>query len=167
MSIADSLLPEFDHEMATTRRMLERTPETDPAWKPHPRSATLGYLAAHLAQLPSWIPVTLEQAELDFNPPGGARWKVPEFTTTTALVALFDENVKQARASLARTADPDFMVPWSLKNSGAVLFTMPRIAVLRSFVMNHMIHHRGQFTVYLRLRNVPVPGSYGPTADER
>ncbi|HXW97770.1 MAG TPA: DinB family protein [Gemmatimonadales bacterium] len=167
MPIADALLPEFDQEMAATRRILERTPEREAAWKPHPKSMALGYLAVHLAELPTWVPVTLTQTELDFNPPGGSKWTMPEFTTTKALVALFDENVKKARAVLAKTSDKDFMVPWSLKNSGAVLFTLPRVAVIRSFVMNHLIHHRGQFTVYLRLRDVPVPSTYGPTADEQ
>jgi uncharacterized damage-inducible protein DinB len=165
--IADSLLPEFDHEMAVTRPMLARTPEKDPAWKPHPKSMTLGRLAGHIAELPGWLVTTLEQTELDFNPPGGGAWKAAEFTSTAALLALFDDNVKRARAALTKALDQDFMVPWTLKNSGATIFTLPRIAVVRSFVMNHLIHHRGQYTVYLRLNGVAVPQTYGPTADEQ
>jgi len=165
MSIAESLLPEFDQEMAATRQLLARTPEAEAAWKPHPRSWNLGQLAIHLAMLPTWMVVTLQQTELDMNPPGGSSYRSPEFQSTAALLALFDESVRNARAAVAAASDQDFMVPWTLKNGGTTVFSLPRVAVVRSFVMNHGIHHRGQYTVYLRLRDVPLPSIYGPTAD--
>lgn len=165
MSIAQSLLPEYDHEMATTRAHLERAPYGDWAWKPHAKSMTLGGLASHLVEVPSWVPPTLTRTELDLNPPGGPAYTSPTFASVAELLAAFDANVKQGRAALAATSDADFMVPWSLKSGGQVLMTLPRIAVMRSFVMNHLIHHRGQFTVYLRLRDVPLPQTYGPSAD--
>ena len=167
MSIADSLLPEFDHEMAATRRLLERTPVKDRDWKPHQKSYALGTLAVHVASIPNWVGSTLEATELDLNPPGGSGYSEPKLESTEGLLKLFDENVKRARAVLAKTSDKDFMVGWSLKSGGQTIFTLPRVAVFRSFIMNHLIHHRGQFTVYLRLRDVPLPQTYGPTADEQ
>jgi uncharacterized damage-inducible protein DinB len=166
MSIAQSILPEFDHEMASTRKLLERTPGQDAAWKPHPRSYTLGQLAMHVAMIPSWLGPTLQQTELDIAPAGEPPHTTPAFESTSAMLALLDKNVRDGRAALAAAKDPDFMVPWSLKSGGQTVFTIPRIAVVRSFVMNHHIHHRGQLTVYFRLRNVPLPAIYGPTADE-
>lgn len=166
MSIAQSLLPEFDHEMAVTRKLLALVPEGKNDWRPHPRSMTLGRLAGHLAELPGWCVVTLKQTELDFAPVGGPSFEPGIFTTRTGTLKTFDDNVAAARAALAVTADPDFMVPWSLKSGGKTLMTMPRIAVVRSFVLNHSIHHRAQLGVYLRLNEIPVPGSYGPSADE-
>ena len=167
MSIGQSLLTEFDQEMAGTRRVLERTPVKDAAWRPHPKSYTLGKLVTHIANLPTWINFTLEQTELDISPAGGANWGLRELESTTGLLATFDENVTKARAAIAKASDADFAVNWSLKAGGHTIFTLPRVAVLRSFVMNHLIHHRAQYTVYLRLRDVPVPQLYGPTADEQ
>ncbi len=166
MTIAEALLPEFDQEMASTRRLLERTPEAHAGWKPHPKSMGLGQLAIHVATLPGWITMTLQQTEFDVHPPGGSSYKNPEFQSTKALLALFDESVKGARAALAAASDRDFMVSWTLKNNGVAAFSLPRVAVVRSFAMNHLIHHRGQYDVYLRLRDVPLPQIYGPTADE-
>ncbi|MCC6931451.1 MAG: DinB family protein [Gemmatimonadaceae bacterium] len=166
MSIAQSILPEFDHEMATTRKLLERAPEAQFGWKPHEKSMSLGQLANHLAALPFWGVVTMKEVELDMNPPGGEGYKTPRLATVAEILAAFDDNVGKARAAIASSGDADFMVAWSLKNAGHTIFTMPRIAVLRTFVINHEIHHRGQFSVYLRLHNVPVPSIYGPTADE-
>lgn len=167
MSIAQSILPEFEHEMATTRKLIERTPIAQMAWKPHEKSMSLGQLVAHLATLPGWGVVTMAQTELDLNPPGGPGYKTPEFDSVEGLLAEFDKNVAGSRAAIAAGADPDFMVGWTLKNGGHSIFTLPRIAVLRTFVMNHVIHHRGQYSVYLRLNNVPLPSMYGPTADEQ
>jgi len=167
MSIAQSLLPEYDHEMATTRKVLARLPAEKYGWTPHPKSMTLGALASHLVEVPSWVTPTLTRTELDLNPPGGPAYAPPTFASVAELLAAFDANVKQGRAALAATSDADFMVPWSLKSDGQALMTLPRIAVMRSFVMNHLIHHRGQFTVYLRLRGVPLPQTYGPSADEQ
>ena len=166
MSIAQSLLPEFDQEMATTRKHLERTPAAHADWKPHPKSMSLGGLAVHLTEVLYWLQTTLTQTEFDMNPSGGSAYTSPKFQSVPTLLASFDESVKSARAAIAAASDKDFMVPWSLKSGGTTLFTMPRIAVVRTFVMNHLIHHRGQFSVYLRLKDVPVPQTYGPTADE-
>ena len=166
MAIKESILPEFDHEMATTRKLLERIPEQNAGWKPHAKSMSLGHLGVHLAQLPLWGAVTMGQTELDLSPPGGSPYKTPEFESTGAVLAAFDEHVRQAREAIAAASDPDFMVPWTLKNGGQSIFTLPRVATLRSFVLNHVIHHRGQLSVYLRLRDVPIPSIYGPSADE-
>jgi uncharacterized damage-inducible protein DinB len=166
MAIKDALLPEFDHEMATTRRLLERLPDAEFAWTPHERSMSLGRLAAHIANLPYWGSVTLDTTvfELDSLPPDSQRQLA---TTRSALVKEFDGKVAAARAKLAAATDAELLTPWTLKKGGQEMFTMPRISALRSFVMNHIIHHRGQLSVYLRLRNVPLPPIYGPTADEQ
>ena len=165
MALRDALLPEFDHEMATTRRLLERVPDTELGWKPHERSMTLGRLAAHIANLPYWCSVTLETTvfELDSLPSDSQR---PLADSAVGLVREFDGKVAAARAKLAAALDAELLTPWTLKKSGQEMFTMPRISALRSFVMNHIIHHRGQLSVYLRLKNVPLPSIYGPTADE-
>ena len=166
MSIAQSLLPEFDHEMATTRKMLAAVPEGKNDWKPHPRSMTLGRLAGHVAELPGWGAVTMEGTELDFAPAGGPPIKPAVFTTREATLTSFDENVAKARAAIAKAPDADFMVPWTLKAGARTIFTMPRVAVVKSFMLNHMIHHRAQLGVYLRLNDIAIPGCYGPSADE-
>ena len=166
MAIKDALLPEFDHEMATTRRVLERVPDTEFSWKPHEKSMTLGRLAAHIANIPYWCSVTLETTvfELDSLPPDTQR-KLAE--TQGELVKEFDGKVRAARTLIAASTDAEFLAPWTLKKGGQEMFTMPRISAVRGFVMNHLIHHRGQLTVYLRLKNVPIPPIYGPTADEQ
>ena len=167
MSIAQSLLPEFDQEMAGTRKELERVPEGKFDWRPHPKSMLLGRLASHLAELPSWGQYALELTELDIAPPGAPAPGANNLGTRAEILALFDKCSAATRKAIASAADADWMVPWSLKKGGATIFTLPRIAVVRSMVMNHMIHHRAQLGVYLRLLDVPVPGLYGPTADER
>ena len=167
MPIADSLLPEFDHEFATARKLIERVPETDFAWKPHDKSMSLGQLAAHIGNLGFWCSMTLTQDSYDVagNNDPEARLSAP--ASKEELMRTFDEKVKAARAQLAQTTDAQMHAPWSLKHGSHVIFTMPRVATLRTFVMNHMIHHRGQLSVYLRMRNVPLPSIYGPTADEQ
>lgn len=165
MSIAQSLLPEFDHEMASTRKYLEITPDKAAEWKPHTKSMALGALAMHLVEVPEWAIVTLTQPEFDVMPPGGPPYQPTPFTTVASLVKKFDEVTAKVRPAIERTADADFMQPWTFKAGGAVIFTMPRIAVYRSFIMNHLVHHRGQFSVFLRLQNVPLVEAYGPTAD--
>lgn len=165
MSIAQSLLPEFDHEMATTRKYLEITPAKAADWKPHAKSMALGALAVHLVEVPEWAIVTLTQPEFDVAPPGGPGYQPTPFTTTADLVKKFDEVVGKTRPVLEQVTDAAFLEPWSFKAGGAVIFTMPRIAVYRSFIMNHLVHHRGQFSVFLRLQNVPLVEAYGPTAD--
>jgi uncharacterized damage-inducible protein DinB len=165
MAIKDALLPEFTQEMAVTRTVLERVPGDRVDWKPHAKSMSLGELAMHIAEVPSWLTMTLVQLEFDTNPPGGPAYRTPAFTTTGALVAAFDTHVTAAREALGRATDELFFQPWSLKSGGQVLMSMPRAAVARGFVLNHMIHHRGQLSVYLRLLDVPLPSIYGPTAD--
>lgn len=160
MSLSDILLPEFDQEMAATRRVIERVPDDDPGWKPHPKSFAIAHLAQLLAWMPGWIGQTLTNTELDLS--GGAGYSME---STETLLRLFDENVRQAREAIVAATDADYAVPWSLKVRGHVAFTLPRGAVVRLHI-SHLSHHRGQMTVYLRLRDVPVPSIYGPTADE-
>jgi uncharacterized damage-inducible protein DinB len=128
---------------------------------------TLGRLAGHVAELPGWGKTTLEETELDLSPAGGPAYSPVLFTTREQTLTTFDAMVAGARAALAKASDGDFMVPWTLKSGGHTIFTMPRIAVVRSFMMNHLIHHRAQLGVYLRLNDIPLPGSYGPSADEK
>lgn len=161
MSVADSLLPEFDQEMAATRRLLERVPGDRVEWKPHPKSFALGHLAQLVSWMPGWIANTLRESALDLlSAPGYT------FQTTEALLAGFDRNVSDARAAIAASKDEDYGMPWSLKRGDQVLLTAPRGTMVRSHI-SHLSHHRGQLTVYLRLLDVPIPSIYGPTADER
>jgi uncharacterized damage-inducible protein DinB len=165
MAIKDGLLPEYDHEMATTRRLLERVPEQDFAWKPHEKSMTLGQLAGHIANLPYWCSATIGTPVLDLAGIGDQARPEPP-VSTAEMLREFDSRVAAARTALAGCGDGEMLAPWTLKNGGQEIFTLPRVAAIRSFVMNHLIHHRGQLSVYLRLRNVPLPSIYGPTADE-
>jgi uncharacterized damage-inducible protein DinB len=162
MALVDALLPEFDHEMTLTRRLLERVPEEQFDWKPHARSMSLGALATHLANLPSWTDITIRQSDLDVATAGTAAVA----PSRAELLATFDRNVSNGRGALVGRTDAELLAPWTLKNGGHTVFTMPKASVLRSFVLNHVVHHRGQLSVYLRLRDVPVPSMYGPSADE-
>jgi uncharacterized damage-inducible protein DinB len=165
MSIAQTILPQFDHEIATTRRVLERLPAERMGWKPHPKSWTLGELSSHIATIPGWGAAIMALTELDPSPKPGD--PAPERATSAAsAVDLLGRNAAKARAAIAAASDADFHVPWSLKLGGAIVFTMPRVAVVRGFVLSHLIHHRGELMVYLRLCDVPLPSVYGPTADE-
>jgi uncharacterized damage-inducible protein DinB len=161
MSISAALLPEFDHEMATTRRTLERVPEANLAWKPHQKSMSLGQLASHLAEAPGWGVVGLSMDSFDM-----ANYKSWQGASRAEILATFDKNVAAARAAIEGAGDERFMSNWSLTAGGNTLMAMPKIAVVRTFLMNHIIHHRGQLSVYLRLNNVAVPSIYGPSADE-
>ena len=163
MSISNALLSEFDHEMATSRTVIERVPENKYSWKPHEKSMNAGRLASHIAEMPNWATTGIKQDSLDLAAGGYTPY---EASTRAELLALFDKNVAEARASIAGCSDETFMKMWSLKRGDATLMTLPKIAVVRSFVMNHVIHHRGQLSVYLRELNVPVPSIYGPSADE-
>jgi Uncharacterized protein conserved in bacteria len=166
MSISDTLLPEFEHEMANTRKTLERIPEDKFDWKPHEKSTTMGGLGSHLANLPSWANLSLNEDSFDMNPPDGPPARTPQATSLKELLETFDKNLATAREAIAGASDEQFFKTWSLLSGGKEIFTLPRIAVLRSFVMNHSIHHRAQLGVYLRLNDVPVPSIYGPSADE-
>jgi uncharacterized damage-inducible protein DinB len=161
MSVAERLLPELDQEMATTRRVLERVPSDRGRWKPHPKSFALGHLAQLVVWIPGWIANTLRHTALDL-----AAAPPYTFETTETLLREFDENVHAARDALLAARDVDYAVGWSLTRGDRILFTAPRGTVVRMH-LNHLIHHRGQLTVYLRLNDVPVPPIYGPTADER
>jgi uncharacterized damage-inducible protein DinB len=160
--MVDALLPEFDHEMTTTRKVLERVPEDRFAWKPHDKSFSMRDLAQHVATIPTWGTMTLTQPEIDL---GGFAQPTP-VASRAALLELFDGNVAATRAALLGKSDGELMAPWALKRDGQTIFTMPKVSVWRSFVMNHLVHHRAQLAVYLRLNDVPVPSMYGPSADE-
>jgi uncharacterized damage-inducible protein DinB len=167
MSYAETILPEFDHELAGTRKVIERIPDDKLDWKAHPKSQTMGWNANHLADLPGWAISIVTQPEFDFSPPGGPRFQTSSLKTVKEILALFDKNVAAARKSLAEIKDSSLGDPWTLRGGErGVIFTMPRGAVLRSFLMNHIIHHRAILCVYLRLNNIPVPGLYGPSGDE-
>jgi uncharacterized damage-inducible protein DinB len=162
MSIAQSLLPEFDQEMANTRKTLERVPENKLDYKPDPKSMSMGALASHIAEMVGWLPSMMEGPELDIPPD----FKPFLATSSKDLLATFDKNVAGTRAALAAAGDQAMLQEWSLKFGGNAMFSMPRIAVYRTMIMNHVIHHRAQLTVYFRLNGIPVPGMYGPSADE-
>ncbi|HEX8984247.1 MAG TPA: DinB family protein [Bryobacteraceae bacterium] len=166
MPIRDLLLPEYDQEMANTRKVLERCPDDKFGWKPHEKSFSMAALAGHIANMNSWGATTLRQDSFDYAPPGAPPYAEPPVTSRKDLLDRFDKNVAETREALAAATDADFSKPWSLLGGGKEIFTMPRIAVFRGMIMNHMIHHRAQLTVYLRLNDIPVPGLYGPSADE-
>ena len=161
-TLSRSVLGEFDHETACTRRLLERTPEDKLAWKPHEKSMSMGQLATHLATLTHWLESVFNSEGFDV----ATAPRQPELKSREEILSAFDKNVAAGRAAIAGASDAEFMKQWSLLAGGKPIFTLPRIGVVRSFTLNHMIHHRGQFSVYLRLNNVPVPSIYGPSADE-
>lgn len=163
MAIVDALLPEFDHEMAVTRKVLERVADAQFGWKPHEKSMTLGRLATHVAEIPNWAHTILTEAE--FNMVDGA-YRPRTAASTAEVLAIFDDQVKTIRPILASKSDAELMSTWTFSQNGQVLFGMPRAAAWRSWVMNHLIHHRGQLSVYLRQTGSKVPGIYGPSADE-
>jgi len=166
MKITDSLLPEFDQEMANTRKTLERIPDDKLTWKPHPKSFDMGSLATHIANMTGWLTDTIAKDSFDLAPAGAPPYKEEPAKSGKELLERFDKNVKAARAALAGASDEHLMQNWSLLATGKTLFTMPRIGCIRTFVMNHVIHHRAQLGVYLRLNDIPVPSIYGPSADE-
>ncbi|HEY2934813.1 MAG TPA: DinB family protein [Acidobacteriota bacterium] len=165
MSISQALLPEFDHEMVNTRKTLERVPDDRLSWKPHQKSFSLGDLATHLANLPNWALITIKEDSFDVAPQGRPVRASPANSRKEMLV-IFDKNITAARAAIAGASDEHLLKPWSLLSGGKTVLTLPRVAVLRSSVMNHIIHHRAQLGVYLRLNDIAVPAIYGPSADE-
>lgn len=161
-NISQALLPEFDVEMANTRKSLERIPDDKLGFKPHAKSMTLGGLGTHLSTINHWTEAIVGQDSFDVSsvPPN------PEMKSRAEMLAAFDQNAALARKIIAGTTDAHLLKPWSLVSKGQTVFSLPRIAVLRSFIMNHTIHHRAQLGVYLRLNDIPVPSIYGPSADE-
>lgn len=162
MAIRDGLLADFDHEMGTTRRLLERLPDDRLSWKPHAKSMSLGGLATHLSNIPHWAGTILNQASFDLV---GAPPALAEKTSRAEILAAFDDTCRQTRAWMDKT-DAEYQSLWTLKRGGQQVFSVPRVAAFRSFVIHHVIHHRGQLSVYLRLNDVSVPAIYGPSADE-
>jgi len=161
--LSQTMLPEFDMECATTRKLLERVPDDALTWKPHEKSFSMQDLAGHLVNIPSWVGSTIDHDDLDM----AAGFEPAPTGNSAALVELFDENVAAARAKLETADDATLMGNWTLRSGETEHMTLPRAVVLRNFVLNHMIHHRAQLSVYLRLRDVPVPSIYGPSADEQ
>ena len=159
-----ALIPELKHEASSTRKILESVPDGKFDWKPHEKSMTLGRLASHVAEIPDWMTATLTTDELDF---AKSNYKPTSPASKEELLGKFEQSYAKALESLQAATDETLRGNWTLRNADHVIFTMPRIATLRSFVMNHLIHHRGQLTVYLRLLDLPVPGMYGPSADEK
>ena len=166
MPISTALLPEFDHEMATARKVIERLPEEKYGWAPHEKSMKAGRLASHIAEMPTWGTASLLEDSIDLAPVDGPAWEALNAASKAQLLEAFDKNAAACRAAIAATSDEAFMKPWSLLRAGQTLMTMPKIAVIRTFVLNHVIHHRGQLSVYLRLVGAKVPSIYGPSADE-
>lgn len=164
MRMIDPLLMEFDRESATTRKLLERVPSASFEWAPHKTSMTLGKLATHVATLPALVASFLHSEGFDFGAGGGAVPPTP--STSEELVASFDKAVKDAKGAMSGLDDEKAVGPWNLTSGGKVLMSMPRIALVRSFLINHSIHHRGQLSVYLRMLDVPIPSVYGPSGDE-
>jgi uncharacterized damage-inducible protein DinB len=162
--IATGVLPEFDQETAVTRRLLERCPAAAFDWAPHPKSFTLGALATHLSRLPRWGERILTRPDYDLVNDGSA--PAPALSSPIDVLDAYDQAVSAVRVLLTTLSDAELTAPWQLKRNGEVLLTVPRVAAFKSFVINHLIHHRGQLSVYLRLQDVPVPAMYGPTADE-
>ena len=165
MGLADFMLPEFDREMANTRKTLERIPEDKLDWKPHEKSTTMRGLATHLSNLVSWTVHTIERDELDAAP-GGEPLRTKPIESVQEALETFDKNVAAAREAIKGASDEHLMRPWTLLAAGRTIFTQPRAGVLRGMILNHTIHHRAQLAVYLRLNDVPVPALYGPSADE-
>jgi uncharacterized damage-inducible protein DinB len=166
MSIAQSLLPELDQEMAGARKTLERIPEDKFEWRPHPKSFTMIALATHVASMVGWGGFVLKDSFFDFAPPDGEPYKEAPAESVDELLAAFDKNYAEFRVALSGASDETLLKEWSLLGGGKVIFTKPRIVCLREDILNHIIHHRAQLGVYLRLNDAPVPALYGPSADE-
>ena len=166
MNYAATILPDFDREMANTRRVLERVPEDKLDWQIHPKSHTIGWNANHLAEIAGWVEGALTAPSWDIAPIGGEPYQSPKLTSRQGILDLFDRNVAKARKAIAVVQDDQMMQPWSLLTAGTPFFTLSRATMLRSFVLNHLIHHRAILCVYLHLNNIPVPGMYDPSGDE-
>lgn len=165
MSIAELLVPEFDHEIVITREVLARVPDDRGEWKPHAKAFPMAHLAQLVARLPGWVPMMLDRSELDISPVDGPKFPGYSIEKTATLLAEFDRNAKAARSALATATDRAMHEPWTLKKAGEVVLTDSRYQMLRSMVLNHQVHHRAQLGLYLRLTDQKVPQMYGPTAD--
>jgi len=163
MNQIESLTMEFEHEAQTTRKHLERLPADKLDWRPHEKSFTAGELASHITDLARWADPIFNMDEFDFDP---ATFKPYQATSVDDLLKTFDDNVRKGKDAMVNVAEETLMEPWRFKIMGRVRFERPRALAFRDFALSHVIHHRGQLSVYLRLLNVPVPGSYGPSADE-
>jgi uncharacterized damage-inducible protein DinB len=166
MSISEILFPEFDQEMANTRKVLERVPAGKADWKPHEKSMTLGRLAGHIAELPGWGAMIFNLDVLDLTPMVTGDYKAYVANSPDELLQTFDKNVSDARAGLVAASDAHLNQIWSIQLKGKTMLSGPRLPMVRNMFLNHLIHHRGQLGVYLRLNGIPLPPLYGPTADE-
>ena len=162
MSIAQALIAEYQLEMANTRKALERIPDAAWSWKPHPKSMSMGELASHIACIPAWGEITMSMDVFDLP----ADYKSPQFANVAELLKAFDDGVRACEAAIASASDTAMFAEWRMVMGGREIMRMPRVVVMRSMIFNHLYHHRGQLTVYLRLKDVPVPSIYGPSADE-
>ena len=167
MTIAENFLADFEVEMASTRRMLECIPDDGLEFQPHSKSMTLGRLAGHIAEMARWGTDTAEVDELDIQPPTGDGYKPLTAESRATVLEFFDRSVAEAAEAIGRVSDDAMCADWTLKAHGTPIFTMPRITVLKRMVLSHIIHHRAQLSVYLRMNDMAVPGMYGPSADER
>lgn len=165
MPLIDTFMAELEHEAAVTRRVLERVPEDRLDFKPHEKSMTLGRLAGHVAEIPMWGATTLTTEELDMAAP--SEIDAFEATDRAGLLARFDREVESFRRAGEGRGDEELFEEWTFRSGDQVLFRMPKASVIRVWVLNHLVHHRGQLSVYLRLLDVPVPAIYGPSADEQ
>ena len=166
MNYVEMILPEFEQEMASTRKLLERIPNDKLGWKPHTKSNSIGWNANHVAEIPGWIEGVLERDSWDFAPVDGPAYRTPELGSVAEILDMFDRNVQAARRAIQAVREEAMEDDWSLLEGGKTLLTMPRHLVMRMFVLNHIIHHRAHLCVYLRLNDCPVPGMYGPSADD-
>jgi uncharacterized damage-inducible protein DinB len=162
MSIAENMILEFTQESGTTRKLLERVPD-DLAWKPHEKSMSLGRLATHVAEIPHWVDTIVKNDRFDMVP---SNYRPASLGSRAEILAAFEQNLAVFTEVLRGQTDENLMRPWAFLNNGQPVFELPKVVALRSFVISHLIHHRGQLSVYLRLKNVPLPGIYGPSADE-
>jgi uncharacterized damage-inducible protein DinB len=167
MTRTEALLAEFDNETGNTRKALERIPDDKLEYKPHPKSGSMGWLVTHLANIPVWTVRALQQDSFDFSPAGAPPQRTVPLTSIHEVLSRFDNNVSEARAALAHATDETLLQFWTLLSGGHKVFSIPRGEVIRNMMMNHSIHHRGQLTMYMRLNDIPVPGLYGPSADEK
>jgi len=166
MSISESILPEFQLEMSSTRKVLERVPDDKLAWTAHEKSRSIGWVACHLAEIAGWVEGTLTQDSWDINPADGEPYQSPQLGSRQEILDLFDTSVAAATERIEATPDEEYGKSWSLLAGGEALMTLTKLAVIRRWVINHSIHHRGHLCVYLRLNDIPVPALYGPSGDE-